>query len=102
MDDKLLITPAPHISSVKTVRGIMLDVVISLLPATLAGIIIFGIRSLQLVLASVIAAVAAEAIYQKVAKKPVTVNDMSAVVTGLLLALTLPPDAPIWLSLIHI
>ncbi len=47
----------------------MLDVVISLLPATLAGIIIFGIRSLQLVLASVIAAVAAEAIYQKVAKK---------------------------------
>lgn len=100
MDDKLLITPAPHISSVKTVRGIMLDVVISLLPATLAGIIIFGIRSLQLVLASVIAAVAAEAIYQKVAKKPVTVNDMSAVVTGLLLALTLPPDAPIWIPII--
>ncbi|MBP8614215.1 MAG: RnfABCDGE type electron transport complex subunit D [Firmicutes bacterium] len=100
MEDKLLITPAPHITSKNTVRGQMLDVVIALVPASIAAVVIFGVRSLWVILASLVSAVAAEAIYQKLLKKPLTINDMSATVTGLLLALTLPPGVPIWVPII--
>lgn len=100
MEDRLLITPAPHITSSKTIQGIMLDVVVSLVPASIAAVVIFGGRSLLIILVSVFSAVAAEAIYQKLFKKPLTINDMSATVTGLLLALTLPPNVPIWIPII--
>jgi electron transport complex protein RnfD len=100
MEDKLLITPSPHITSTKTVRGIMLDVVISLIPASIAGVFLFGLRALWVILASVVSAVASEAIYQKAVKREITVKDFSAVITGLLLALTLPPNVPIWIPII--
>ncbi|HHY17605.1 MAG TPA: RnfABCDGE type electron transport complex subunit D, partial [Firmicutes bacterium] len=58
MEDKLLITPSPHITSTKTVQGIMLDVVIALIPASIAGIVLFGFRPLWVILASVVSAVA--------------------------------------------
>jgi electron transport complex protein RnfD len=100
MEDRLLVTPAPHMKSTKTVQGLMLDVVIALLPAAIAGTILFGFRSLLVILASVASAVASEAIYQKAVKRPVSINDFSAVITGLLLALTLPPDVPVWIPVI--
>ncbi len=100
MEDKLLITPSPHIKSPRTVRGIMLDVVIALIPACIAGVILFGLRSLWVILASVASAVASEVIYRKAVNKEATVNDLSAVVTGLLLALTLPPNVPVWIPVI--
>jgi electron transport complex protein RnfD len=100
MEDKLLITPSPHITSTKTVQGIMLDVVIALIPASIAGIVLFGFRPLWVILASVVSAVASEAIYQKAVKKEATINDFSAVITGLLLALTLPPNVPVWMPVI--
>ncbi len=100
MEHKLLITPSPHIKSAKTVRGIMLDVVIALIPASIAGVFLFGLRALCVILASVVSAVVSEAIYQKAVKREVTVKDLSAVITGLLLALTLPPNVPIWIPII--
>jgi len=75
----------------------MLDVIIALLPATAASVYFFGMRALAITLVSVAAAVAAEAAIQKIRNKPVTVNDGSAVITGLLLALTLSPAMPLWM-----
>lgn len=85
----LVVSSSPHIRSEDTVQRIMLDVIIALLPATAASVYFFGSRALAIVIVSVIAAIAAEAIIQKIRKKPVTINDGSAVITGLLLALTL-------------
>lgn len=100
MGDRLLVTPPPHVKSAKTVQGIMLDVVIALCPAAIAGIVLFGFRAALIILASVVSAVASEAIYQRAVKKQVTINDFSAVITGLLLALTLPPNVPVWIPVI--
>ncbi len=98
--EKLLVSSSPHIRSKDTVSTIMRDVVIALLPATLYGVYIFGMRALVLVLASVLAAVATEAGIQKMKKEKVTINDYSAVVTGILLALNIPSTAPIWLPIV--
>lgn len=78
----------------------MLDVIIALLPATAASVYFFGMRALAITLVSVAAAVAAEAAIQKIRNKPVTVNDGSAVITGLLLALTLSPAMPLWMVVV--
>lgn len=75
----------------------MLDVIIALIPATIAGIYLYGFRSAFVVLAAVVSAVLAEGLYQKALKKPVTVKDLSAVVTGLLIALNMPPYIPVWM-----
>ena len=100
MSNKLYISVSPHISSPRTTASIMLDVLIALLPTTVAGIIIFGIRSLFVVIASVAAAVLAEFIFCLVTKRKNTVSDLSAAVTGLLLALNLPANIPIWQTVI--
>jgi electron transport complex protein RnfD len=94
----LVVSSSPHIRSEDTVQRIMLDVIIALLPATAASVYFFGFRALAIVIVSVIAAIAAEAIIQKIRKKPVTINDGSAVITGLLLALTLSPAMPLWMA----
>jgi electron transport complex protein RnfD len=94
----LVVSSSPHIRSEDTVQRIMLDVIIALLPATAASVYFFGSRALAIVIVSVIAAIAAEAIIQKIRKKPVTINDGSAVITGLLLALTLSPAMPLWMA----
>jgi electron transport complex protein RnfD len=75
----------------------MRDVVIALLPATIAGIYFFKMAAVKVILVAVLAAVATEYVCQKLKKAPVTINDWSAVVTGLLLALNLPASAPWWL-----
>ena len=88
----------PHIRSKVSTSKIMLAVIIALLPAAGFGIWNFGIRALWVMLTTVITAVLTELIYELIAKKPVTITDLSAVVTGLLLGLNLPVTAPLWMA----
>ena len=81
-------------------RRIMLDVIIALLPAVVAGIWFFGIRVAAVILVTVVSAVAAEYFMQKGLKRDNTISDLSAVVTGLLLALNLPPSIPLWIAIV--
>ena len=94
---KLHISPNPHIHEKgSSTRNIMLDVVIAMLPATIAGIIIFGLKALWLTLTCVASAVLAEFLFNLVVGKKQTIGDLSAVVTGLLLALNLSTNVKIW------
>ena len=96
MNNDLILSVSPHIRSNITTRRIMLDVVISLLPAAIAGTLIFGIRALAVIAVCVASAVISEYLFNKAAKKPDTITDLSAVVTGLLLSLNLPANTPLW------
>ena len=100
MENKVLATSSPHIRSKDNTTKVMLDVIIALLPAVIASIYYFGFDSIKLTSIAVISAVATEAIIQKLLKKEVTIKDLSAVVTGILLAFNLPPSAPWWIPLI--
>ena len=100
METKLIVTSSPHIRSGEAVDKIMRDVVIALIPATLAGAYFFGLQTLLIAALSIAAAMATEAVIQKVRNQAVTVWDYSAVVTGLLLALNLPPEVPFWMPVI--
>ena len=92
----LKISAAPHIHSGASSNRIMLDVVIALLPATAAAVVIFGMKSLVVLLSCVLTAVIGEAVFNIVCKKKQTIGDFSAVVTGLLLALNLSTNVPAW------
>ncbi len=96
MAEKLHISSCPHIHTKNTVQKIMLDVVIALLPATAAGIYYFGLPALYIILACVISSVVSEFLFNLIAKKEQSVGDLSAVVTGLLLALNLSSNVPVW------
>ncbi len=87
---------SPHIHSGKSTSGIMGDVLISLLPATVAGTLIFGWRALLVIAICVISSVLFEALFNIIIKKEQTIGDLSAAVTGLLLALNLPSNIPLW------
>ena len=96
MDKKLRLSVSPHIHSGKSTAGIMRDVIIALLPATVAGAVIFGLRALLVVAACVASCVICEALFNLIVKKEQTIGDLSAALTGLLLGLNLPSTAPIW------
>ena len=96
MGKQLTLSVSPHIHSGRTTQRVMLDVIIALLPATVAGCIIFGLRALLVVALTVASAVGFEALFNLIAKKKQTVGDLSAIVTGLLLALNLPANVPLW------
>ncbi len=100
MSDMLHVSSSPHIRSKITTDRIMYLVLLALLPATCMGIYLFGIPALVLILCSVITCVATEYIYERLMKKPVTIHDGSAMVTGLLLALNLPSGAPWWMPVL--
>lgn len=100
MSELLHVSSSPHVRSKLKTGNIMLYVVIALLPASLFGIYNFGWKALLLILISVGTCVAAEASYEKILHKKCTINDMSAVVTGLLLALNLPSSAPWWMPVL--
>ncbi len=87
---------SPHIHSGRSTAGIMRDVLIALLPVTVAGALIFGWRALLPVFVCVASCVALEAIFNWITKRRQTVGDLSAAVTGLLLALNLPANIPLW------
>ncbi len=90
MSNQVKLAVSPHIHSGNSTRRIMLDVLIALLPTTIAGAVIFGWKSLIIIAACVISCVGFEALFNLITKKKQTVGDLSAAVTGLLLALNLP------------
>lgn len=96
--NQLFVSPSPHITDLDSTRGIMLDVIIALLPTAVAAVWIFGPRSALVILVSVAAAVAAEYLSRKIMKRENTIGDLSAVVTGLLLAYNLPSTIPLWMA----
>ncbi len=96
----LLTASAPHIKHGDTARTIMLDVVIALIPALVWAVYMFGARVLTVVAVSVVSSVLFEFIFQKILKRPVTVLDFSAVVTGMLMAFTLPVSVPLWVPVL--
>lgn len=100
MEQKLIVSSSPHIRDEGSVTKVMTDVVIALLPATIGAVYFFRTNALVLILIAVITAVLAEAAVQKIRKQPVTIKDMSAVVTGLLIALNITAASPWWLPMI--
>lgn len=100
MKDMLTVSSSPHLKHPDTTSGIMLDVIIALAPAAIYGCILFGIRALLLIFTCIISAVLAEYIWCKLLKKPVSIGDLSAVVTGLLLAMNLSSAVPICIAAI--
>ncbi len=100
MKERLTVSSSPHIRYIDTTRGIMADVIIALCPAAVYGCILFGWRALLLLVCTVASAVGAEYIWCKIFRKEVTVGDLSAAVTGLLLGMNLPPTLPVWMGII--
>ena len=98
MSDMMKVSSNPHIRSKISTDKIMLAVIIALLPTTVFGIINFGVSALLHVIITVATCVATEAVYELLMKKKLTIKDYSAAVTGLLLALNLPPKAPLWVG----
>lgn len=97
---KLIATSNPHIRGSETTRSIMLDVIIAMLPALIWAVVKFGMEALILTAVSVIGCVFFEWAYRAIMKKPQSVGDLSAVVTGMLLAFVCPPSTPLWMILI--
>ncbi len=98
--NKLIVSPSPHDDHYSKTSDIMLNVCIALLPALIAGCIFFGMRSLLLTGVCVGTAVLTEFLCRKIMKRSNTITDLSAVVTGLILAMNLPVTAPLWIAVI--
>jgi electron transport complex protein RnfD len=95
-DNRLTVSVSPHINSGRSTRGIMLDVIIALIPALIAGSVIFGLRSLLIVAVAIASCVAGEALFNLITRRKQTVGDLSAIVTGLILGLNLPASIGIY------
>lgn len=96
MSDLYHVSSSPHVRANDTTSRIMLYVIIALLPTSIAGVINFGFRALALIAVTILSCVIAEFIFDKIVHKNNTIQDLSAVVTGLLLALNLPVTLPFW------
>ncbi len=96
MDNKPVMAAGPHIHSADSSRRIMLDVILALLPASIAAVVLFGPRAAAMICVCVAAAVVSEFLFNLIAKREQSVGDLSAVVTGLLLALNLSTGVPLW------
>lgn len=99
-EKNLIISSSPHLRAKDTVQSVMGDVLIALLPATIGGIYFFRMGAVINIIAGIAGAVLAEIFMQKLMKKDVTVRDLSAVVTGLLLAFNVPASAPVWMTFV--
>lgn len=100
LDSMLIVSSSPHLRSDGSTKKIMLDVIIALVPAMIGAVYFFGMNAFKLIAISVIASVAFEAAIQKFFKKDITINDYSAVITGILIAFNLPANAPWWIPVI--
>ncbi|AQT67360.1 Nitrogen fixation protein RnfD [Anaerohalosphaera lusitana] len=96
MHENLTVSPAPHISKAHSTQSVMLDVLIGLAPAVIAAIIYFRIEAAAVIITCTIACIAAEWISNKMLRRPSSIGDLSAVVTAVILALSLPPTIPLW------
>ncbi|MBQ5346753.1 MAG: RnfABCDGE type electron transport complex subunit D [Ruminococcus sp.] len=94
--NKLISSVSPHFNSTLTTTKIMLDVIIALIPAAVASVVVFGFRSLLVIGVCVAVCIFAEWGFEKICKKENTITDLSAVVTGMLLAFNLPVTIPLW------
>ena len=92
----LIVSSSPHIRRASSTQRVMLDVIIALLPTAVAGAVIFGLKALLVIFSCTCASVLSEYLFNLIVKKEQTIGDLSAVVTGLILALNLRADAPIW------
>ena len=100
MPDLLTVSPSPHSRRGVTTSHLMRDVMIALVPATVWGIYVFGVRAALVVLVSILCCVVFELLTEILLKRTVTISDCSAALTGLLLGLNLPPDAPFYIPVI--
>ncbi|MGE5613770.1 MAG: RnfABCDGE type electron transport complex subunit D [Bacillota bacterium] len=100
MEINLTVGSSPHIKSGESTQRIMGDVVIALIPAVAASVYFFKVRAAMLILVTVLSCVLSEYAWNKIVKKPNTVSDFSAVVTGMLLAFNLSPAVPVWIAAI--
>lgn len=100
MSKLLNVSSSPHVRSNTTTRNIMYDVAIALLPATAYGVYQFGLKALLILVVSVLTCVLSEYVFQTLMNKPVTISDGSALVTGLILGLNMPPEIPLWIPMI--
>lgn len=94
--DNFIVTVSPHIHSKDSTMTIMRDVLIALCPALIAAVVFFGARALLVAAVCVVTAVFFEWAFEKICKRPNTIGDLSAAVTGLILALNLPVSIPLW------
>jgi electron transport complex protein RnfD len=94
------LSSSPHIRDNDSTKSIMMDVVIALIPATIAGVYFFKTQALLVILTTVISCVVTEYVWQKITKRPITIGNYSSVVTGLLLAFNVPPTLPLWMAVV--
>ena len=100
MSDLFNVTSSPHVRAKDDTQRIMLYVIISLLPASIFGVVNFGLHALLLLVVSIASCVASEYVFERIVHKKSTVADLSAVVTGLLLGLNLPSSVPWWIAVL--
>lgn len=100
MNSELIVSPSPHRYTKNSTARIMLLVIIALLPSAVMGTVIFGAGAAAVLFTCVVSCVVFEGVSRKIMKKPQTVSDLSAVVTGLLLGMNLPPTMPLWMAVI--
>lgn len=100
MDDRLIVTASPHIRDNATTRGLMGNVLIALVPSIVASGLIFGMRAILLTAVTTLACVVFEYLYCKLMHKPNPVGDLSACVTGVILALNMPVSMPLWIAIV--
>jgi electron transport complex protein RnfD len=100
LQGEFVVSPWPHVKSEENIPRIMFSVVLALVPASLVGIYLFGWDAVEVISLCIISSLATEAVCQRWMGRSITISDGSATVTGLLLALTLPPSSPWWMSIL--
>ena len=100
MSKLLNVSSSPHVRSNETTQSIMMDVAIAMLPATAFGVFQFGLHALLVLIVTIAACVLSEYVFEKITKRPCTISDFSAVVTGMILALNCPSEIPLWIPML--
>lgn len=100
MENKLLVSPSPHVRAEVTTASIMMNVCAAMIPAAVVAVLVFGVSALITLMVSVASCVGCEYIYRKITKQPQTVGDWSAVVTGILIAFNVPANLPVYMLVI--
>ena len=100
MDMKLNVQSSPHVRDNISTRLIMLDVIIAMLPATIWGVLRFGMHAAIVVIIAILTAILSETIFNMVMRKPNTISDLSCVVTGMILGLNMPPEVPLFVPVV--